>query len=178
MSLERRFQVFVSSTFLDLKLERQQVIQALLELDCFPCSMEFFPAANDEVWSAIQRLIRECDYYMVIVGGKYGSTDENGISYTQKEYEYAVEQGKPVMAFLHRDPTAIPMGKSEATAGQQAKLRDFRKLCSKRLCKEWGTPDDLRAAATTSLVKLMKSHPAEGWVRGGAVPDESAAQQI
>jgi len=40
----------VSSTFRDLVEERQQVIQALLELDCIPAGMELFPAADDEKW--------------------------------------------------------------------------------------------------------------------------------
>jgi hypothetical protein len=42
--IEKRYQVFVSSTFKDLVEERQQVFQALLWLDCFPCGMELFPA--------------------------------------------------------------------------------------------------------------------------------------
>jgi len=45
--VEKRYQVFVSSTFHDLELERQEVMHALLELDCMPSGMELFPAANE-----------------------------------------------------------------------------------------------------------------------------------
>jgi Domain of unknown function (DUF4062) len=100
--VDKRFQVFVSSTFRDLQEERQQVLRSLLELNCMPCSMEYFPASDDEVWIAIQALIKDCDYYIVIVAGRYGSVAEDGLSYTRKEYDYAVEIGKPVLAFLHR----------------------------------------------------------------------------
>jgi hypothetical protein len=178
MSIEKRYQVFVSSTYQDLKEERQQVIQALLELNCFPCGMEYFPAANEEVWEAIKSLIKNCDYYLVIVAGRYGSVDEEGISYTQKEYEYADQIGIPVLAFLHRDPESIPKGKSEPSQARQKKLEQFRDLCRKRVCKEWDSPSDLRANVTTSLVHEMNRHAAVGWVRGDLVPDESAAQTI
>ncbi|MDO8729013.1 MAG: DUF4062 domain-containing protein [bacterium] len=89
--MNKRYQVFLSSTFRDLENERLEVMRALLELDCFPCGMEYFPAANDDQWSFISELIDQCDYYIVVVGNRYGSTDEHGISYTEKEYRYAIE---------------------------------------------------------------------------------------
>jgi hypothetical protein len=178
VALEKRYQVFVSSTYRDLVEERQQVIQALLELNCFPCSMEFFPASDDTVWEAVQALIRDCDYYLVVVAGKYGTEGPEGISYTRKEYEYAVEIGKPVMAFLHKNPSELKAQESEMDPEKRSKLEDFRTLCQQRMCKMWDNPDSLRAVVTTSLVSLMKHRPAAGWVRGDAVPDESAAQTI
>ena len=99
--MEKRYQVFVSSTYQDLIEERIEVIQALLELDCIPVGMEYFPAADETQWDFIKRLIDESDYYVLIVAGKYGSVDEKGISYTQKEYEYALTKGVPTIAFLH-----------------------------------------------------------------------------
>lgn len=53
--MEKRYQVFVSSTFLDLQEERQEIMQALLELDCIPSGMELFPAANEDQWSLIKK---------------------------------------------------------------------------------------------------------------------------
>lgn len=60
--MTKRYQVFLSSTFRDLEAERLEVMRALLELDCFPCGMEYFPASNDDQWSFIQDLIDQCDY--------------------------------------------------------------------------------------------------------------------
>ena len=53
--MEKKYQVFVSSTYDDLRPERQEVIQALLELDCIPAGMELFPAADDDQWTLIER---------------------------------------------------------------------------------------------------------------------------
>ena len=55
--MDRRYQVFVSSTYEDLHEERREVMQALLALDCIPTGMELFPAADDDSWTHIQRFI-------------------------------------------------------------------------------------------------------------------------
>src|SRR5258708_5384955 len=105
--MDKRYQVFVSSTYEDLRAERQEVMQALLELDCIPSGMELFPAANQDQWSLIQRVIGECDYYIVISAGRYGSIGPTGQSYTEMEYRYAISINKPTIAFLHNDPLLI-----------------------------------------------------------------------
>src|SRR3954468_7702491 len=99
-NMERRYQVFVSSTFLDLKEERAAVVSALLQLDAIPAGMELFPAADDDAWTLIERVIAASDYYLLVIGGKYGSIDPHTeLSFTEREYDFAVAAGKPVMAF-------------------------------------------------------------------------------
>src|SRR5215471_1967381 len=113
--IAKRYQVFVSSTYQDLQEERQEVMQALLELDCIPSGMELFPAADEDQWSLIKKVIDDCDYYLVIIGGRYGSLGDDGKSYTQMEYEYALSKGKPIIAFLHAEPGKIESAKTEKT---------------------------------------------------------------
>src|SRR5437588_12262222 len=103
-----RYQVFISSTFLDLKAQRQAAVQALLELGCIPLGMEIFPAANERQWNYIKRVIAECDYYVVISAGKYGSLGSRGLSYTEMEYRYARDIGKPLIALLHEKHRHLP----------------------------------------------------------------------
>ena len=95
ITTDKRYQVFVSSTYDDLQDERKEVMQALLELDCIPAGMELFPASSEDQWSLIKRVIDDCDYYILIIGGRYGSVGPDGISYTQMEFEYALKQGSP-----------------------------------------------------------------------------------
>src|SRR5688572_7770307 len=124
--MDKRYQVFVSSTYADLKHERQRVIQALMEMDCIPAGMELFPAADEEQWNFIQRIIDDCDYYLLIIGGRYGSTTPEGVSYTEKEYDYAVQKGLKVIALLHEKPDEIAAGKSEADPALKVRLGEFR----------------------------------------------------
>jgi hypothetical protein len=105
--MDKRYQVFVNSTFIDLQEERRQVIQTVMELDCFPAGMELFPAADEEQWDFICKAIDDCDYFILIIGGRYGSLTDEGISYTEKEYDYAVEQGLPVLVFCTKSLTKI-----------------------------------------------------------------------
>src|SRR5438874_7109473 len=102
--MDKRYQIFISSTYADLKQERQHVIQTVMELDCIPAGMELFPAADEEQFQFIMRVIDDCDYYLLIIGGRYGSTSENGISYTEQEYDYAINRGLKVIALLHENP--------------------------------------------------------------------------
>ena len=61
--MEKKYSVFVSSTYTDLQEERKKVIDALLQMNCFPIGMEYFNAEDDTQWNIIKNLINECDYY-------------------------------------------------------------------------------------------------------------------
>lgn len=176
--MDKRYQVFVSSTFADLQDERQEVMQALLELDCIPAGMELFPAANEDQWTLIKRVIDDCDYYLVIVAGRYGSLGPDGVSYTEMEYRYAMEKNKPIIGFIHKNPEALPAGRTERSEDGQKKLDAFRELVRKKMCRVWESPADLGSQVSRSLVKLIKTTPAVGWVRGDLVPDDSATAEL
>jgi hypothetical protein len=176
--MEKRYQVFVSSTFADLQDERQEVMQALLELDCIPAGMELFPAANEDQWTLIKKVIDDCDYYIVIVAGRYGSLGTTGQSYTEMEYRYALDKGKPVIGFLHKDPTSLAEKHCEHTEDGKKRLTEFREFVKKKMCRFWDSPADLGSQVSRSLIKLIKSNPAVGWVRGDLVPDVPAAEEI
>ncbi|WP_158580033.1 DUF4062 domain-containing protein [Geodermatophilus marinus] len=173
MVVEKREQVFVSSTYVDLQEERQAVIQTLLEADCFPAGMELFPASDEEKWDLIKRVIDDSDYYVVIVGGRYGSLDDSGLSFTEKEFDYAVETKTPVLGFLHGAPGSIVADKMDLDPALREKLEAFREKVSKRMVKFWSSPSDLAGAVARSLIQARKYHPAEGWVRArGALTPE------
>lgn len=176
--MEKKYQVFVSSTYKDLVDERQEVMQALLELDSIPVGMELFPAADDDQWTLIKRLIDDCDYYILIVGGRYGSINKEGISYTQMEYEYAVEKEIPVISFLHKNPANIPSGKSEESKELREKLERFKTRVQQKTCKYWETPAELGSVVSRSLVKLIKDKPRTGWVKAIYVPSEDSSKEI
>lgn len=176
--MEKRYQVFVSSTFRDLEAERQEVMHALLELDCIPSGMELFPAANETQWNLIKKVIDDCDYYVLILGGRYGSIGPEGISYTEMEYRYALALGKPTIAFLHRSPGKIIAENSESSQEGREKLQAFRESVEKKLCKHWETPQELGSVVSRSLIQLIKSTPAVGWVRANELADREATMEL
>jgi hypothetical protein len=176
--MDKRYQVFISSTYEDLTMERQEVMHALLELDCIPAGMELFPAANEDQWSLIRKVIDESDYYLVISAGRYGSIGPHGQSYTEMEYRYAIDSKTPVIAFLHRDPSQLIASKCEQTDEGRAKLQEFRGLLRRRICKDWSTADELGSVVSRSLIRLIKNTPAVGWVRADRAVEASAGETL
>lgn len=166
--MEKRYQVFISSTYQDLQGARQEVSQALLRADCFPAGMELFPAADEEQFEFIKTVIDQSDYYIIISAGRYGTIHpETGLSYTEMEYDYAVEIGKPVIRLLHKDPFRMLIGEFiEPTDQGKKKLKDLReKLSSSRLVGFWSNPQQLGLEATIGILNCIRTKPACGWIR-------------
>lgn len=177
--MEKRYQVFVSSTFADLEHERNKVIQTLMEMDCIPACMEFFPATDEDQFEFIKRIIDDCDYYLLIIGGRYGSITAQGISYTEQEYEYALERGLKVIALLHENPNQIPFDKSEQDPELRVRLQSFRdKAATGRIVKFWPNAEALPGIVALSLPKTIKMFPAIGWVRADKVSNEELLFEI
>lgn len=176
--MKKKYQVFLSSTYTDLIEERNIVMQALLEMDFIPCGMELFPAADDDQWTLIKKIVDECDYYIVLVAGRYGSIGPDNKSYTQLEYEYALSRNKPVIAFLHEKPETLPYNKCEQTDEGKRRLNEFKKLCQNKMVKYWHNAESLGGLAYTSLSKLVQSKPGIGWIRADQINLELAKREI
>ena len=160
--MERKYQIFISSTFEDLKEERKEVTQALLEMDCIPTGMEMFQASDDNQWELIKSVISSCDYYIVIIAGRYGSVHPiTKKSYTQMEYEYAAEIGLPIIAFLFDNIDNLPSNKVDKN---KKNLLQFRKLAQNRMVKFWSNKSELASVVSRSVYKIIKTHPQSGWI--------------
>ena len=172
--MDKRYQVFVSSTFADLKDERSNVIQTLMEMDCIPAGMELFPALDEEQFEFIKKVIDDSDYYLLIIGGRYGSLSEEGISYTEMEYDYAISKGIKVIALVHGSPEKLAVEKVEMDSEAQEKLRIFKtKATTNRLVKFWSDAKELSGLVALSLPKTIKTYPAVGWIRGNEATDNT-----
>lgn len=165
--LERKYQVFVSSTYEDLRQERWAVYSTLLEIGCIPVGMEFFPASEMNQLDYIKKMMDISDYYILIIAGRYGTIDSNtGKSYTENEFDYAESIGLPIMSFLLDDIESLPSNCSERSEENREKLNSFRKRVSTGRCrKSYNSIDDLKAKVVTSLYCCMKDFPMPGWVR-------------
>lgn len=179
VTMEKRFQVFISSTFTDLKDERQAVLKSILELDHMPAGMELFPATDDSAWELIEDIIESSDYYVLIMGGRYGSLDEKGIGFTEKEYDYALSLKKPVIALLHENPDNLPRDRTESDAGAWERLKKFRdKVLKKHTCVMWKNADELKSKVIVGLTSAVKRYPAIGWVRADRAASETTLLEI
>lgn len=171
-----KYQIFISSTFEDLREEREHVSWEILKMRHIPAGMESFTAKDERGWRTIQRTIDDSDYYVIILAGRYGSIDsEWDQSWTQHEYEYARTKGIPILAFI-RDMSAIPADRLDA---DRTRIDNFKSLIKqKHLYSTWKQKDDLAKAVSTALTTqitddLDETRQRPGWYRGDALPGPS-----
>lgn len=167
-----RYQVFVSSTYKDLVAEREAVTQAVLRMGrCIPAGMELFSASTQPPWDVIRRTLDGTDYLILIIGDRSGALVPNeDISYTEKEYRYAVKHDIPVLAFLSSDDHPLLRSDIESPEAQRA-LDAFRnRIQSAQLTEEWTTKEDLASRVPNALWRAFEDTPRPGWVRGEPSP--------
>jgi len=173
----KKYQIFISSTFVDLALHRQAITKSILDLAHIPAGMELFSAADQEQFDYIKQIIDQCDYYVLVLAGRYGSRNAEGISYTELEYDYAVKTRKTVLAFIVKN-----VGNLEAQHVDQADEADLNRFKDKvktgRIVNFWTNIDDLNAAVIIALTKAFNQYPQVGWVRGDTANQSENAQRI
>ena len=174
-----KHEVFLSSTYADLVEARRKVISAVLQSGCFVSSMEYFPATSEEQVEFLHHIIDECDFYLLVVGGAYGSLHNSGVSFTEREFDYAVAKKKPVIAFLRKDPDSLPDAMRET---EPTRRRLFEAFCEKikadRIVGFWTSEDDLASQVVLALARQKRIHADGGWVRSDQVVNSETIEQI
>lgn len=172
--IQKKLQVFVSSTYVDLIEERQKAVEAILNAGHIPAGMELFKAGKSQM-ETIKKWINESDVYCLILGGRYGSIEkESGFSYTQLEYEYALLQGKPVFAIVLSDSMIYqkaandPKGNYIEEGENQFKYQQFKNQVGERIYKVVSNIEEIANCVSLQLYDILIEQSAEltGWVRG------------
>lgn len=170
MFSDKKYQVFVSSTYEDLKEERAAVVNALLAAGHIPVGTDLTPASESSPWATITGLIDGCDYYVVVVAHRYGSLEKiGGTGYTEKEYRYAANRGTPILPFLIAPDAAWPEEKKQKQ--NVTKLRPFKQELEKKGVVHWENKEDLAAKVVAALTEAAQSAPRGGWVRANVLDE-------
>lgn len=162
--MNKKYQIFVSSTYEDLKEERDVVIKSILEMGHFPVGMEMFSAGDEQQWQLIKKQIDDCDYYVVISAFRYGSLDGE-IGYTEKEYDYAKFIGVPTLGFIINETVSWPASKVDKDAQKVEKLGLFKDKIKEKLVSYWNDKNDLYGKVSIALMKQFNTNPRIGWVK-------------
>lgn len=176
----KKYQVFISSTFADLVEERKKILDVLFMADCIPAGMEAFVAADTEQFEVIKKVIDLCDYYVLIIGKRYGSIHpDTGKSYTEMEYDYAIEQGIPVLVFAIDDNVKLASDKIETDEKKRDKLEKFRtRAMTNRLASIWESTEDLTGKLAISIMKAKAEIKRPGWQRAVDFDEASLRREI
>lgn len=181
---DKKLQIFVSSTFTDLKEERQAAVEAILSSGHIPAGMELFSAGDESQMSVIKRWIDESDVYLLILGGRYGSIEKkSGKSYTHLEYEYALAKQKPLFAVVISNDALEKKVKLKGTAvleqDNTKELKEFKSIILKNLVKFWDDKKDIKIAIHETISEFSFRKDLIGWVRADNVVNTAfLAQEI
>jgi hypothetical protein len=141
--VDRVFQIFITSTDADLKDERQAVSNTLAKAGYMPAGMESFPVTDQQQLDYIKRIIDRSDYYILIVGRRYGSLSGDELTFTENAFEYTQSKGIPILAFLPESPSDIACG-TESEAPLKERLDAFKvRLKTCRIVEFWSNENDL-----------------------------------
>ncbi|BEO60763.1 hypothetical protein SMQE30_11860 [Serratia marcescens] len=171
----KKYQVFISSTYIDLKLERQAAVSAILKSGHIPAGMELFTAGDKNQWETIKSWIDESDIYMLILGGRYGSIEPvSGKCYTELEFDYALESGKPLFSVVIKDELLQEKARENIEFAERAhyqKWLDFKAKVTSYMVSFFCDEKDIRLAVMESIPDVVNGRDLSGWVNGRNVPD-------
>lgn len=170
--LKTKLQVFVSSTYTDLIEERQAAVQAILDAGHIPAGMELFKAGKSQM-KTIHKWIDESDVYILILGGRYGSIEEeSGLSYTELEYKYALSKNMPVFAIVLEQ--SFLFKKAASSSGNTIFEKDyinkydtFKQIVKTNIVKFVNNIDQISSAIHAQLNAIITDDEYSlcGWIR-------------
>lgn len=174
--MRKKFQVFIPSTFIDLKLERQACVEAILRAGRIPAGMELFSAGSETQLQVIKRRIEDSDVYMLLLGGRYGSLEQSsGLSYTEIEYRYAQEIGKPTFAIVMSEDLLNEKVKNEGTQiielANRQKFENFKQLVLSKTSRFYNNDNEIKLAILESLIDIQSRTELVGWVKANEIID-------
>lgn len=175
---ERRYEVFISSTFEDLQEHRRLASDAILKMGHIPVGMELFPPSDSESLELIKPYIDSADYYLLIVGGRYGSCGPDGISYTEKEYLYAREQGKFVIPLVVENPDALQGLFIEKTDDGKAKLAAFKESLKRHHFRKWNSAAEIPQLVWEGMTNAASTRALPGWIRDRSPTRQDLLEQV
>ncbi len=122
--------VIISSTARDLPEYRDTAIHVCQRLSLVPIAMEEFGPDPRQAAEFCRQKVDEADVFLAIIAHRYGDRPSgSSLSYTEIEYDRAIERGKPVLIFMVDDdvawlPKMMDQGESrEKLERFKAKLR-------------------------------------------------------
>jgi hypothetical protein len=94
----------------------------------------------------------------------------NDRSYTELEYDYAVEIGVPVLGFVIDPEVGWPPSSMENDPEIRARLMTFKTKIQSRMVSFWTTTDSLNGKVLAALSKQKNLNPRPGWIRAINIP--------
>ncbi|WP_168417547.1 DUF4062 domain-containing protein [Acinetobacter towneri] len=162
--LDKRYQVFISTSGADMQPERVILAQTLVGMGFFSWGLEQRTPLST---AFARRQIDDCDYVVILLGSQYGEQSVSGVGYMHLEYIYAVTKQKPIVVFMHEDPDSRDPSLHDEKPELREKFKEFRKLLQQEVDQvfSYRTMRDLELAVRFNMSQMLERYPTTGWVR-------------
>ncbi|WP_313141864.1 DUF4062 domain-containing protein [Leclercia sp.] len=176
--MNRKFQVFISSTFTDLIEERQAAVSAILTAGHIPAGMELFKPGDRSQLEIIKRWIDESDIYILILGGRYGTiAPGSDYCYTELEYDYALNTNKPLFSIViddkYLDEKVRMIGKEVLELDNPTKYEAFKQKVKGYPVEFFQDNKDIQISIYKTLPQIGIERNLLGWVSGKEISESS-----
>ncbi len=167
--IDKRYHVFISTTGADMQPERSVLAQTLASLGFFSWGLE---TRTPMTTAFARRQIDDCDYFVLLLGSRYGELSASGVSYLHLEYIYAITKQKPVLVLLHEAPESRALEVKEVTKEGQRKFEDFRRQLQRErdMVVTFRELRELEVVLRHAMPQLTQRYSALGWVRPNDAP--------
>lgn len=162
--LDKRYQVFISTSGSEMQPERIILAQTLVGMGFFSWGLEQRTPLST---AFARRQIDDCDYVVILLGSQYGEQSVSGVGYMHLEYIYAMTKQKPVIVFMHEDPASRDPALHDVKPELREKFQEFRKLLQSEVDQvfSYRTLRDLELAVRFNMPQMLERYPVLGWVR-------------
>lgn len=176
--MNRKYQVFISSTYTDLIEERQAAVSAILTAGHIPAGMELFKPGDRSQLDIIKRWIDESDIYILILGGRYGTiAPGNDYCYTELEYDYALKTNKPLFSIViddeHLESKVKVSGSGVLELENPTKYESFKQKVKSYPVEFFRDIKDIQISIYKTLPQIGVERNLLGWVSGKEISESS-----
>ncbi len=146
--------IFLSSTSKDLTQCREAAYHAIEGLHGYHCvRMEDFGSWDEAPDDFCRAKVAECNVFICIAGPLYGSHSPAGPSYTEREFDAAVEHKKPCLVFLTAEDYPLAANLIESDESRSSQLTFRQKVATGRIVTRFATPDQ----ASVKVVQAIRN---------------------
>lgn len=162
--LDKRYQVFITTSGKEMQPERMVVSQTLIGMGYFSWGLEQRTPLST---AFARRQIDDCDYVLLLLGSQYGEQSVSGVSYMHLEYIYAVTKQKPIIVLMHDNPESRDPSLQEAKPELRNRFYEFRQQLQKEVEQviSFKTLRELELAVRSYMPQMLERYPVMGWVR-------------
>lgn len=149
--MDKKYQIFISSTYMDLREIRSIAYSTILEMGHIPVGLDIFQVSDDySTEKYVSKYIDSSQIIIIIIGDRYGSISKSGKSFVEEEYLYSVSKNKKVLFFINSHYRKV----------DDPNYQKFvNRILEKNLVVLWDNKDDFKIKLMSNISQVLTNYP-------------------